>query len=193
MMPNIKIKAERQYSAHHSYFKIAKDSLSLANEKGPKQKNHVMIAIVFSALSLEAICNFIGDLIIEDWQDYESCNPKSKLRVISACLVKKMDKNIEPWASVYWLMNLRNKIAHPKPQKLKSNCVISVEDFDKYENREPPQADLERQFVTRNAKRAVDAVDALLKVLYVALPEDSRFGVIAEMWESHEEYIPDGG
>jgi len=181
-MSKVEIDGERRYSAHHSFVNIAKLSLEEAAKQGPGWANHVQIAIVFSAISLEAICNVVGDVCVEDWEDYESCSPRAKLRVIASKLDISIDKSEEPWSSVYWLTNVRNKIAHPKPVLIKKKYVIAIEDFDPNADPDVGHSDLEKQLNFNNATRAVKAVQELLKALHMALPTEKKFGVIEAMW-----------
>ena len=69
---------ERHYSAHNTFIHIARLELDKAKVKDPGWFNSAFIAITFSALAIEALCNAVGERVISNWNDYERESPLKK-------------------------------------------------------------------------------------------------------------------
>jgi hypothetical protein len=69
-------------------------------------------------------------------------------------------KEAEPWATARWLVRFRNLIAHAKPEFLREEILMTR---DQHDSRlfDPPKSKLEKEITLGNAKRALDAAEAL--------------------------------
>ena len=94
---NYSVKTERFYSAHHVLLRIAKDNLSKAETKARGWSDWQFTAITLSSLAIEAICNAVGEKVIDNWSDFESCSPIAKARLICEHLDIDYDVSKEPW------------------------------------------------------------------------------------------------
>jgi hypothetical protein len=65
----------------------ARSALQDAEAKGPGSFYSELTAMTFSALAIEALCNSIGERMLEDWKDFESATPIAKLRLLASRLV----------------------------------------------------------------------------------------------------------
>ena len=146
--------------------------------------NNCLIAITFSALSIEAMANAIGDRVIQDWKDLESSSPTAKIRIIAEHLKIPFVRSDEPWSTVIWLAQFRNRIAHPKPEQISVESKVTQREFDQ-SLFEYPRSKLEREITLGNATRAVEAAYKLVDVLCETMSPEQRFGIIAEMWSDH--------
>lgn len=146
MIPkNFSVKTERFYSAHHSLFRIARDNLIRAETKEPGWFDSQFTAITLSSLAIEAICNAVGEKVIDKWSDFESCSPIVKTRLICEHLSISYDAGKEPWASVVWLCKTRNLIAHPKAEQIKYEAVITEQEHNSQEYRNVPKSKVRKK------------------------------------------------
>ena len=179
----ISVKTERFYSAHHALLRIARDNLTKAETKEPGWFDWQFSTITFSSLAIEAFCNAFGEKVIRNWNDFESCSPKVKLRLICEHLDISYDSSKEPWLDVLWLLKIRNLIAHPKAEPLKSQTVMSQEDHAK-QHRSFPKSKLESEFTLKNAQKSVWAVNQLIELFCAELTSEQNFGIVGDMSSS---------
>lgn len=187
----IEVHKKRFYSAHHTLVRIASDSLTRAEIKDPGYGHHEFVAISFSALAIEAICNAVGERATNHWQDYESCSPQAKLRIICRHLNLDYKGESEPWSSALWLSSFRNKIAHPKAEDISQKFEVTGWDESNQEHRGAPKSALEREININNARRSVTAVKKILELFSGALPMEKQFGISTDMWATSAK--PRGG
>ena len=175
---------ERHYSAHHMLIRAASVALDRAKDKKPGWLYDELSAITFSALAIEALCNSIGERVVDGWaDDFESSSPNAKLRILAERLGLIYDKKSEPWAGAYKLIKFRNRIAHAKPQLVVTNELISEADFDK-RLLEAPKSKLEKMITASNAEQAVRTVEAIKTALTDKLSPDQGFGLTLDAWTS---------
>jgi len=84
----LQVERERNFSAHHMLLGAARMAMEDSNKQRPGWFYSDLIAITFSALSIEALCNAFGNRFVPDWKDFESSSPIAKLRII--CLIWKL-------------------------------------------------------------------------------------------------------
>lgn len=141
-----------------------------------------LIAMTFAALSIEALCNSIGDRIIEDWdKDFESASPNAKLRILAKRLDIRYDKDKDPWVGARELAKFRNLVAHAKPQLVIEEKEMNQEQYDR-RLFEVPQSKLERLVTAANADRAVRTVEQLKDLLIKKLEPEQKLGLSVDGW-----------
>ncbi len=177
-------KQVRTFSAHHMLLGAAHRAVEAAKASEVLRKNNCLVAITFAALSIEAMANVIGDRVLQDWKDLESASPTAKIRVIAEHLKISFERSNEPWATVLWLAQFRNRIAHPKPEQITVESKVTQEELDQSLWEYPPSR-LEREITLGNAKRAVSGAYKLKEVLCEPMSHEQRFGVIEEMWSDN--------
>jgi len=171
---------ERYYSAHHTLLLIAEQSLKRAQEKQPGWFNDAFICITFSALAIEAMANAIGDRAIPDWSEFESASPTAKLRLLAEHLGLTYGK-AEPWSTIKWLAKFRNQVAHPKPELVTTEKIIS--ESQRHERSgEPPDSKFERQITIENARRSFEAVYKAKRLLCAQLSPEISLGLETDGW-----------
>jgi hypothetical protein len=181
---NFSVKTERFYSAHHVLLRIAKDNLKKAESKEKGWADWQFTAITLSSLAIEAICNAVGEKVIGNWSDFESCSPIAKTRLICEHLNINYDASKEPWGTVIWLCQTRNRIAHPKAEPIMYETVITEQEHDSPEFRHAPKSKLEKRMSLSNAKKSVAVVDQLIDLFCEKLTSEQKFGISGEMWHS---------
>ena len=163
--------------------RIARLELEKAKEKKPGWANSVFIAITLSALAIEALANAVGDRVIVNWPDHERERPLRKLEIVAAHLDVPHSYKAEPWKTIKWLSKLRNDLAHAKPEKVKTNKLISAASKSA-ERADAPDSQLEKQLTVGKAKSAYDAVEALKLALCDKIPAEKRFGLFSDGWST---------
>ncbi len=181
---NFSVKTQRFYSAHHTLLRIAKDNLRRAETEGKGCANWQFAAITLSSLAIEAICNAVGEKVVGNWSDFESCSPIAKTRLICEHLSINYDTSKEPWASFVWLCKTRNLIAHPKAEPIMYEAVITEQEHDSLEFRHAPKSKLEKRMTLSNAKKSVAVVDQLINLFCEKLTSEQKFGISGDMWHS---------
>ena len=180
----ISTKTDRFYSAHHILKQIAEDNLVKAETKEPGWFNCQFTAIALSSLTIEAFCNAVGKKVIHNWEDFESCSPIAKTRLLCEHLDITYEDSKEPWASIIWLSKIRNRIAHPKAESITQNAVMTQEEHSKQKFRDTPKSKLEKEITPGNAKKSVAAVNQMIDLFCEKLTPGQSFGVIGDMWSS---------
>jgi hypothetical protein len=145
------------------------------------------IVLTFSALAIEALANTIGDRMISDWKDFESASPQAKVRLLAEQLGILYSSDSEPWRTIRWLGKFRNLIAHPKPETVLNERLITEREANDVSSN-PPKSKLERDVTVGNAERAFKAVEnAKLKFLE-KIPADKQLGLYSDAWTTSTSY-----
>ena len=174
---------ERQYSAHHALLETASIQLELSEQQQPGWFYNALVAITFSALTVEALSNAIGDRLITDWADFESSSLTAKLRLLTEKLGVLYARNQEPWNTIRWLAMFRNQVAHPKPTLEVRRSVISEAKRRKLDV-DAPESKFERDVTLDNARKAVYAVRQLKELLCEKIPVEQLAGISTDGWSA---------
>jgi hypothetical protein len=190
MVDKIKVKRKRNFSAHHILIGAARAAVEDAEQQKPGWFYNDLTAIIMSALSVEALCNSIGNRVIEGWQDYESSSPIAKLRILCKRLGITYNQNKEPWTTVKWLCKFRNIIAHAKPELVDEEYIMSREEYDKRRT-DYPKSKLEKEVTLGKAKRALNAVETVKQILCEKIPAENSFGLYCDSWGGSAKAVKD--
>lgn len=159
-------------------YKIFLDSSSHFCEE-MKRKDYVswydlLAAITILGLSVEALVNTIGVLVIPDFKDFESSSPKAKLRILCEKSGIEFNRNKSPFLEVINLLKVRNQLAHPKFQVLHyESKEMPLELAQKhYEEIGEILHDIEKSLTPEFAKKSLEAVLSLEKTLRAAIQPD---------------------
>jgi hypothetical protein len=92
-----------------------------------------MASLIFTAFTLEAYFNHIGEKLFKSWKALENLPPLNKLDVICEKLEIKLDYSRRPYQTVKALFKFRNELAHGKTVRLSTEEILNLEvDIDKY-------------------------------------------------------------
>ena len=181
---------ERNFSAHHKLLGAARAAVKVAEAGQEGWSLSVITAITLCGLAVEAICNAIGDRVVVDLDDFEAAPPKAKLRLLCDKLDVPYDKGREPWGTLMWLLRVRNAIAHAKPELIQEEHHMTREEYEE-RHYEQPQARLEKELTIKNARKALDAVEELLKQLLPKIAFDKRSGLAGDEWIGTASLLPE--
>lgn len=173
------VTSERSFSAHHMLISAARVAVDGAKSKRPGWSYDSLVGVTLCALSIEAMCNSIGERVIDDWKDFESAGPNAKLRLLSERLEVDYKKDQEPWKGARWLCRIRNRIAHAKPELIKVEKVLTRTEFDKSPV-EFPQSKLEKEITIENAERALWVAESVKEFLCRNIPPDIAQGLYCD-------------
>lgn len=179
----VKRTQERAFSAHHMLTHAAERALEAAERERKGSQFGYLSAMLFSALAMEALCNSIGQRIVEDWEDFSSCNPIAKLRLLAERLGIDYVKDKEPWSTARSLIKFRNALAHAKPELIVEEMIMTHEEHDKGAF-DVPASKLERLVTRANAIRAVAEVEKIEHNLLKRLPRKHAMELKIDHWTS---------
>jgi len=177
----LEVNTRRNFSAHHMLIAAARIAVNGAAKKRPGCGFDPLIAITFSALALEALCNAVGARLIDRWKDFESASPIAKLRLLCSQLDIEFDPKSEPWSTTLWLAKVRNQLAHAKPELIIRRDEVQADHYEKWRDHTPNSA-LEAELTTGNAKRAYNAAEKIKQLLCDKIPTDRAFGLYSDAW-----------
>ena len=135
----------------------------------------IMGSLIFTAFTLEAYLNHIGERIFTCWDDLEQLSPQKKLNVIAEKLEVEKDYSKRPFQTVKQLFKFRNAIAHGKSEFLKSEDLISVTSV---QINEPIGKVLEPEWEKycnlKNAVLAREDVEKIIRILHTSSGSDEK-------------------
>ena len=128
----LKTTSEGETLPHRLLWEIVEEQAKLASERQREWSNAALVAMVFAFHTVEAYLNFAGErLAPEIWQDERNYFRREPYRGWDGKLRKVMELVGMPWPepvkrpleTILELRELRDLIAHPKPEKLTSEIV----------------------------------------------------------------------
>ena len=106
------------YNTYAENMKAAEHFMSTAQEDSLGQRWNLVAAVAFSAFSIEAFINHVGELQIENWREWDSSirpNTEAKLERLQVSLSKSSKVNFTE------LFQLRDMIAHGRTITISKN------------------------------------------------------------------------
>jgi len=122
-----------------------------------------MAALIFSAFTLEAYLNHLGQMRIEFWNEIEGIKVMDKYACLCKVLAVNPDFSKRPYQTLTLLFRFRNSVAHGRTQILKSDKLIYPGD-DPWTH--TPKTDWEEFCTAKNATRARDDVGKVIAELH---------------------------
>lgn len=144
-----------------------------------------MASIVFSAFTLEAYFNYLGENIIPFWAQIEKLSPSKKLEILAIQLSSSIDYSRRPFQSFNLIFRARNSLAHGKTESVTENNILAIpDDFEP----DLPQADWQKLISLKNAEQFLDDTKEMIEYLHNAsglkfnplmIPEMGGFSISA--------------
>lgn len=166
-----KISKERQVNTYAEMWHASNVMLGKATENPEGSFYQLMASLIFTAFTLEAYLNHIGQSIFKCWDDLEQLPPKRKLNLITEKLRIEKDDSKRPFQTVARLFKFRNDVAHGKTVRLQSQKQIKVVDLDRTLNQrlgEHLETPWQKYCSLRNAERAREDVKIIIQKLHKA-------------------------
>ena len=162
-----RVSKERQVNTYAEMWHASNVMLLKANKDPEGSYYQLMASLIFTAFTLEAYLNHIGQRIFKCWKDLEWLSPSRKLNVIAEKLEVKKDDAKRPFHTVSKLFKFKNDIAHGKSIYLKSEDQIRVVDDTLREYmHELSKTPWEKYCNLRNAERAREDVESIIQTLH---------------------------
>lgn len=128
----LKTTSEGQTFPHRFLWGVVEEQAQLANAREREWSRPALVAMVFGFLTVEAYLNFVGERLAPGiWQDERNYFRREPFRGWDGKLRKVMELVEMPWPAtitrplktILELRELRDRIAHPKPEKLTSEIL----------------------------------------------------------------------
>lgn len=137
-----------------------------ADEKEEGRFYNNMISIVFSAFTLEAYLNQLGEALFRCWSKVErKLGPEDKLHLIAERIPFHLDFGKRPFQSFRPIIRFRNYMAHGRSEFLQeetAQLLLPEEEPDL------PDPEWKSEITLANAKRYLDDTKAMIESLHSA-------------------------
>lgn len=170
-MPTAKVIQERIFFPYTPFISSASYFCKELVRKDYVSWHDLLAATTLLALSVEAITNTIGELVVPNFTDFESSSPKAKIRIICERTGIDFTRNEYPFVEIFQLLKIRNKLAHPKfqPLRYESETMAIEQARDHYNKLGELLSDIETALTPDLAQRWLKAVLELTNLLSSAV------------------------
>jgi hypothetical protein len=155
--------AEREIRTYAYLRKAAVDALEKAKNIKEGSFYQLMSCLVFSAFTVEAYLNHVGERKIEYWGEIEKIEPLAKLKVLYSHLRLKFDPSARPIQTIKQLFKFRNFVAHGKTETISGSGLLKKPQPDPGENL--VETSWEKFCNENEAERAIEDVKSVLETL----------------------------
>ena len=187
MQPIVHTSREREFITYSEHWHTSKVLLMLGVESERGSYHQFLASIVFTAFTLEAFLNHMGEHLFSLWPEMEKLAPKAKLLLICEKLNIEVDFSRLPWQIIPKLFGVRNKIAHGKNELLKDERELGAESYDELLGK-MLRTKWQEYGTQENAQDARDQVAALCEIIW----DKSDFphhGLFQFGLQSHAAYV----
>lgn len=129
-MSKVRIEKERKVITYAAFWRTSNVLLEKAQSEVQGSYYLFMSSLVFSAFTLEAFLNHMGEHLFQAWNDLEPLNARAKINVICERLGLTPNWGAIPWQIVPEIVGFRNKVAHGKNALLKFEKTVSADNYD---------------------------------------------------------------
>jgi hypothetical protein len=161
----VKISRERLLISYAEHWHSSRTFLKLGTENRNGSYHQFLGSIVFTAFSLEAFLNHVGEALFMSWPELEKLTPKGKVDVITEKLGIKVNYGFMPWQIVPEIVGIRNKIAHGKNELLQDERMLTVDTYDERMG-EILRANWQSYATQQGAERAREKVEEIFKAIW---------------------------
>ena len=153
----------REIKTYAFLYHAAVDALEKARNIEEGGFYQIMSSIVFSAFTLEAYLNHIGEIKIEYWEEIEKITPTQKLKVMYSHLNIPYNSSMRPIQTVKQVFKFRNFMAHGKTEKIQGTGTLKQPKPNPGENL--IDTEWEKFCNIKEAERAVNDVKEIIESL----------------------------
>ncbi|MCU7886468.1 MAG: hypothetical protein KZQ82_19945 [Candidatus Thiodiazotropha sp. (ex Lucinoma annulata)] len=126
-----------------------------------------MASLLFSAFTLEAYLNHVGELLIQYWDEIDRLSYSKKLKIITTHTNINPDASQRPYQTIKSLFRFRNSIAHGRSQILKPDPKVT-DVHDNLSDYGKPTTDWEDYCNIDNVNIAIDDVEQIITEIHKA-------------------------
>lgn len=132
---NVRVNKELRLITYAEHWATVGRLLDRAVREKRGSYHQYLACITFTAFTLEAFLNHIGEELFESWRDdLEQISVKGKIRIISDKVGLRVDYGEMPWQVVPELVAFRNKVAHGKNERLFEEIILPLSKYDEHLN-----------------------------------------------------------
>ncbi len=126
-----------------------------------------MSSLIFSAFTLEAYLNHVGEKLIPYWEELDRLPYYKKLKIITKLISIEPDASMRPYQTIKKLFRFRNNIAHGKSQIIIPDPKITDVNDD-LSNYGQPKTDWEEYCNLNNVNMAIEDVEKIIIEIHKA-------------------------
>ncbi len=195
-MSIVHTKTERRFNPHLLLLRGAQHHLRTAKEKRDGWYYDWLGAIVLSALSIEAIGNSYGKVLIPNWKELIAdrigkrlgASPRWKLEVVAKRCAINPDFESHPWLTARKLTEFRDLIAHAKRKHLKVEDDCTESDYGRIFGAQL-ESDVEAMITEDFASESCGAVEQIISALNKTLEIAELYELAIDGHESHAQVL----
>lgn len=106
------------------------NELHLRLRAGLLGQQELLPVLVFTAFSIEAYVNSLGERLLPAWEQMERNGWRKKIEALYALMGQQADWAMEPLAFAIELFEIRNRLAHGKTERIVASFECSPEDAE---------------------------------------------------------------
>ena len=130
----LKIHKTRDYKPHADAMRGVRYLRQPDTPEAEKRPYQLMGALLLCACSYEGYLNWIGRKLFPSWEDFERwCSWAAKTGLIADKIGLTLDRSRKPYQMIKLLFELRDSLAHMKPDKLYEEREVAELDVTFYE------------------------------------------------------------
>lgn len=161
----IRTPRERLLITYSEHWHSSRTFLKLGIENPTGSYHQFLGSIVFTAFTLEAFLNHVGESLFKSWPELERLTPKGKINVITEKLGIAVNYGHMPWQIIPEIIGVRNKIAHSKNELLQDERMLTVDTYDEKMG-EILRAPWQEYATQKNAEKAREKVEEICKTIW---------------------------
>ncbi len=125
----LKTESKGEFFPHRFLWQIVKEQATLAREREQEWSKPALVAMVFGFLTVEAYLNFVGERLDpgtwkNERKNFRQSGAEGKLRKVMELVKLPWPEQVErPLKTILELKELRDAIAHAKPEKLQRELI----------------------------------------------------------------------
>jgi hypothetical protein len=181
----VTVTKERDVRIHASLWNSSRWLLKRGQEQEEACFHQFMASLVFTAFTLEAYLNWLGQKLFPHWSYLERLSPREKIDLISDHVNLSVDNGRRPWQTVKPLFGFRNDIAHGKPETILTRTTELINEQLNAHLGQIATTEWENFCTRENAERAREDVEAILRALHTAANLEGELGPLAQGFQSH--------
>lgn len=181
MKTKVKVRKECDYRPHAEFFHAVGVHLQHVKDQHHGYFYSTLSAIMLSAFTVEAYLNYVGPLVEPDWEDFDKASPLAKLRHVAAVLRLTLDNSSRPMQTIIELFKFRNRVAHPRSDRVVEEYENTDDEYLKDFYSEPRPKWF--AFATEaNARRCFEDVEQLVEEINTKLPKPEISPLSSKGW-----------
>lgn len=172
----VKTVRERMLVTYSEHWHTSRTFFELGQKNREGSYHQFLGSIVFTAFTLEAFLNHVGETLFKSWPELEKLKPKGKINVIAERLELEVDYGTLPWQVVPEIFGVRNKVAHGKNELLEDERLLSVDSYDEVMG-QILRAPWQKYATEQNARQVRERVESICRTIWTraSLPEHELF------------------